>query len=176
MTRPSKPPIGEKCDDGKNNGSPGSCTPDCTAFVPLLSCGNGKVDAAEQCDHGANNGKATDSCDSHCRLRCGNGIKDTGEACDDGVNNGSYGTCKPDCTLAPYCGDGVKASNEACDDGAKNVALATAYGKSVCTSVCTKAPVLRGWPRAGGFRRLRRQPQLQRDLHEQRAALNQKRR
>ena len=131
---------GEKCDDGKNNGSPGSCTADCTAFVPLLSCGNGKVDAAEQCDHGADNGKATDSCDSHCRLRCGNGSKDTGEACDDGVNNGNYGTCKPDCTLAPYCGDGVKASNEACDDGAKNVALATAYGKSVCTSVCTKAP------------------------------------
>ncbi|MEI9940520.1 MAG: hypothetical protein WDO69_25175 [Pseudomonadota bacterium] len=56
------------------------------------------------------------------------------------MNSGAYGTCKSDRTLAPYCGDGVKASNEACDDGPKNVALATAYGRTVCTSVCTKAP------------------------------------
>ena len=132
--------YGEKCDDGKNDGTPGSCTPTCSAFVPLSSCGNGKVDASEQCDHGTNNGKLADSCDSHCRFRCGNGVKDSGEACDDGVNSGAYGTCKSDCTLAPYCGDGMKAGNEACDDGAKNVALATAYGSGVCTSVCTKAP------------------------------------
>ena len=132
--------YGEKCDDGKNDGTPGSCTPTCSAFVPLVSCGNGKLDASEQCDNGTNNGKATDPCDSHCRFRCGNGFKDSGEACDDGKNDGSYGTCKSDCTLAPYCGDGAKAANEACDDGAKNVALASAYGKTVCTSVCTKAP------------------------------------
>ncbi|HET7544272.1 MAG TPA: DUF4215 domain-containing protein, partial [Polyangiaceae bacterium] len=132
--------FGEKCDDGKNDGTPGSCTPDCKAFVPLSSCGNGKLDGSEQCDHGTNNGKTGDTCDSHCRFRCGNGIKDVGEACDDGKNDGSYGTCKSDCTLAPYCGDGVKSSNEACDDGAKNVALASAYGPNVCTSVCTKAP------------------------------------
>ena len=132
--------FGEKCDDGKNDGTPGSCTSDCKAFVPLSTCGNGKLDASEQCDHGTNNGKTGDSCDSHCRFRCGNGIKDAGEACDDGVNNGAYGTCKSDCSLAPYCGDGVKSNNEACDDGAGNVALATAYGKTVCTSVCSKAP------------------------------------
>jgi len=42
--------------------------------------------------------------------------------------------------LAPYCGDGVQNGTEACDLGVKNVALATAYGKTVCTSVCTKAP------------------------------------
>ena len=132
--------FGEKCDDGKNDGKPGSCTTDCKAFVPLTSCGNATVDASEQCDDGANNGKTGDSCDVHCRFRCGNGIKDSGEACDDGVNTGAYGTCKSDCTLAPYCGDGLKNGSEACDDGAKNVALATAYGKTVCTSVCTKAP------------------------------------
>ena len=132
--------FGEKCDDGKNDGTPGSCTSDCKAFVPLATCGNSKLDASEQCDHGANNGKVGDTCDSHCRFRCGNGIKDSGEACDDGVNSGAYGTCKADCTLAPYCGDGVKSNNEACDDGAQNVALATAYGNNVCTSVCTKAP------------------------------------
>jgi fibro-slime domain-containing protein len=132
--------FGEKCDDGKNDGTPGSCTSDCKAFVALSSCGNGALDAQEQCDHGTSNGKAGDTCDAHCRFRCGNGSKESGEACDDGVNNGAYGTCKPDCTLAAYCGDGLKNGSEACDDGAKNVALASAYGKTVCTSVCSKAP------------------------------------
>ncbi|MEP6467125.1 MAG: DUF4215 domain-containing protein, partial [Parafilimonas sp.] len=132
--------FGEKCDDGKNDGTPGSCSSDCKAFIPLSSCGNGTVDAKEQCDDGANNGKASDTCDSHCKLRCGNGVKETGEQCDDGVDNGAYGTCKSDCSLASYCGDGIKNGNEACDDGAKNVALASAYGKAVCTSACTKAP------------------------------------
>src|SRR5450432_1352233 len=135
---------GEKCDDGKNDGTPGSCTPDCSAYIPLSSCGNGTLDKNEQCDHGALNGTTTgtasDTCDAHCHIRCGNGIKDSGEACDDGVNSGAYGTCKADCTLAPYCGDGVQNGSEACDLGTKNVALATAYGKTVCTSVCTKAP------------------------------------
>jgi fibro-slime domain-containing protein len=131
---------GEKCDDGVNSGLPGSCAPDCKSYIPLSSCGNGTLDKNEQCDDGTNNGKATDKCDAHCHFRCGNGVKDSGEACDDGVNNGAYGTCKSDCTLAPYCGDGVQNGTEQCDSGSKNVALATAYGKMVCTSVCTKAP------------------------------------
>jgi hypothetical protein len=135
-----EPAFGEKCDDGKNDGTPGSCTADCTAYIPLTTCGNGVLDANEQCDDGKNNGLATDKCDGHCHFRCGNGIKDSGEACDNGVNNGSYGTCKSDCTLAPYCGDGVLNGTEQCDQGANNVALASAYGKTVCTSVCTKAP------------------------------------
>jgi len=131
---------GEKCDDGKNDGTPGSCAKDCSAYIPLSSCGNGKLDANEQCDDGASNGTPTDTCDAHCHFRCGNGVKDSGEQCDDGVNNGAYGTCNKDCTLAPYCGDGKLNGNEQCDDGAANVALATAYGRTVCTSVCTKAP------------------------------------
>jgi fibro-slime domain-containing protein len=139
-----QPAHGEKCDDGKNDGTPGSCATDCSAYIPLSSCGNGILDSGEQCDHGAKNGTTTgtvpDTCDSHCHFRCGNGLKDPGEACDDGVNSGAYGTCKSDCTLAPYCGDGIQNGTEACDQGSKNVALATAYGKTVCTSVCTKAP------------------------------------
>ena len=29
------------------------------------------------------------------------------EQCDQPPNDGSYGTCLPDCTLAPACGDGT---------------------------------------------------------------------
>ncbi len=132
--------FGEKCDDGVNSGQPGSCSADCKSFIPLSTCGNGVINSPEQCDDGASNGTATDKCDAHCRFRCGNGIKDPGEDCDDGVNNGSYGTCNPDCTLAPHCGDGVLNGNEQCDSGTKNVALVSAYGRGVCTSVCTNAP------------------------------------
>ena len=56
------------------------------------------------------------------------------------MNDGSYGTCRPDCTLASYCGDGTKDATEQCDFGTANVALATAYGSGICTSVCTWAP------------------------------------
>jgi len=132
--------FGEKCDDGVNSGKAGSCTKDCTAFVPLKSCGDGAVDKGEQCDDAKLNGTLGDACDLHCHFACGNGVKDPGEACDNGVNDGSYGTCKSDCTLAPHCGDGIKNGNEQCDLGAKNIALASAYGVSVCTSVCTQAP------------------------------------
>jgi hypothetical protein len=132
--------FGEVCDDGVNSGSAGSCTPDCKASVPLLTCGDGIIVAPEQCDDGALNGMPLSVCDANCRKKCGNGIKDSGEQCDNGVNNGSYGTCKPDCTLASYCGDGVKDPTEQCDSGTANVPFSTAYGSSICTSVCTWAP------------------------------------
>ncbi len=132
--------FGEQCDDGVNSGLPGSCSPDCKGFVRLPSCGNNVVDPPEQCDDGASNGTSASTCDANCRFKCGNGIKDPGEQCDNGVNNGSYGTCSPDCTLPSYCGDGIKNGPEQCDFGAANVALATAYGPGVCTSVCIWAP------------------------------------
>jgi fibro-slime domain-containing protein len=132
--------FGETCDDGVNSGKPGSCTPDCKGFVPLVSCGNGIIEAPEQCDDGANNGTAMSTCDIHCRFKCGNGVRDPGEQCDNGVNDGSYGTCNPNCTLAGYCGDGIKNGPEACDNGANNVPVATAYGPGVCTTACTFAP------------------------------------
>jgi fibro-slime domain-containing protein len=132
--------FGETCDDGVNSGLPGSCTPDCKAFVPLPSCGDGILQAPEQCDDGANNGTATSACDIHCRFKCGNGIKDPGEQCDNGVNDGSYGTCNSNCTLAAYCGDGIKNGPEACDNGVNNVPVSSAYGPGVCTTACTFAP------------------------------------
>ncbi|HSY20937.1 MAG TPA: DUF4215 domain-containing protein, partial [Polyangiaceae bacterium] len=129
---------GEKCDDGVDNGMPGSCSPDCSMFIPVATCGNGKIDPGEQCDDGAANGTTGDACDIHCQFKCGDGVKDPGEQCDDGKNDGSYGTCNPNCTLAPYCGDGIQNGSEQCDQGSKN--SATAYGPNLCTTSCTIAP------------------------------------
>jgi fibro-slime domain-containing protein len=130
----------EKCDDGKNTGMPGSCTDNCSAYIPSTLCGNGKIDAPEQCDDATNNGGALSKCDKQCRFKCGNAVIDGTEQCDNGVNDGSYGTCTPNCTLAGYCGDGLKNGNEQCDQGAQNVALSTAYGPGVCTKACKAAP------------------------------------
>lgn len=136
---------GEKCDDGVDNGMPGSCTMDCSAFVPVATCGNGVVDPGEQCDNGTanaamtmGNGTLASTCDARCQFKCGNGVKDPGEQCDDGKDDGSYGTCNPNCTLAPYCGDGIKNGSEQCDQGSKN--SASAYGPNLCTTQCTIAP------------------------------------
>jgi fibro-slime domain-containing protein len=132
-------PTHEKCDDGINNGMPGSCKSDCSDYVPLPSCGDGTVQAPEKCDQGmATNGTQGATCDSHCRLMCGNGTKDFTEQCDDGVNNGSYGTCNANCTLAGYCGDGVVNGPEQCDLGQGNEIAP--YGKNKCTTACTAAP------------------------------------
>jgi fibro-slime domain-containing protein len=132
--------YGEQCDDGINSGQPGSCTLDCKAFVPLVSCGNGTLDTPEQCDNGTSNGTATSTCDIHCRLKCGNGYKDSGEECDNGANDGTYGTCNPNCTLAGYCGDAIKNGPEQCDSGKNNAAASTAYGTGICTTACIFAP------------------------------------
>ena len=130
--------YGEKCDDGVNSGLPGSCQPDCSGWVTLISCGNGKLETGETCDDGANNGTVLSSCDSHCRLKCGNGVVDLGEQCDDGVNDGSYGSCTPSCTYAGYCGDGTINGPEQCDLGPNNEA--NSYGKGKCTKACKNAP------------------------------------
>ncbi|MFO0738411.1 MAG: DUF4215 domain-containing protein [Labilithrix sp.] len=140
--------FGEVCDDGKNDGTPGSCATDCKSFIPNVTCGNGTVNAGEQCDHGANNGKPGDSCDAHCHNTCGNGVKDPGnpgagipaEGCDNGVNDGSYGGCTSNCQVAGYCGDGIKNGPEQCDNGGSNQPVNTAYGPGICTQACTFAP------------------------------------
>jgi len=131
----------EKCDDGKNTGLPGSCTADCSGYVPSKLCGDGTIQAPEKCDDGNKNGTATSNCDTQCRLKCGNATVEAPEECDNGINDGTYGTCTPDCKLAGYCGDGVKNGNEQCDKGAANVAVATAYGPGVCTKACKTAPI-----------------------------------
>jgi fibro-slime domain-containing protein len=116
----------ERCDDGKNDGSYGSCTQECTRAA---YCGDGKRDEPQEaCDDGLNittysgNGKA--GCAPGCALSayCGDGQVDSaaGEECDDGKNNkGGYGKCAKGCVLGPHCGDGEVQSDqgETCDDG-----------------------------------------------------------
>ena len=108
----------EVCDDGKNDGSYGSCMPGCQNFGP--HCGDAVVDPTEQCDLGLNLG-GHNGCTAECKVgpRCGDGNVDGmyGEMCDDGKNDGSYGTCAPGCVLGPRCGDAVVQTGELCDDG-----------------------------------------------------------
>lgn len=124
----------EACDDGKNDGSYGSCTPDCK---PGPHCGDKIVQAAdgEECDDGVNL-TPYGGCAPGCKLGgfCGDGKTDSlfGEQCDDGKNDGGYGECAPGCTLGPRCGDGVvqPAEGEECDDGNK-------AGGDGCSANCT---------------------------------------
>jgi fibro-slime domain-containing protein len=137
----------EACDDGANNSNTvaGACKLDCSGYsAPPSTCGNGVKNSGEDCDDGANNGKTTSLCDVRCQYKCGNGLRDSGEECDDGTNNGSYGTCKPDCTLADYCGDGTKNGSEQCDNGLEGNEDAP-YGRNLdgsykCTTACQIAP------------------------------------
>ena len=80
---------------------------------------------------------------SVCKSVCGDGIVTPDEACDLGTagNTGDYGTCNPDCTLAPYCGDGnLQDPPEQCDDG---VNLATYWYNGTphaCGTNCQNPP------------------------------------
>ena len=114
----------EACDDGKNDGSYGSCTSTCKQGP---HCGDGSVQSPqEECDDGVNL-SPYGGCAPGCKKGgfCGDGVVDSlfGEACDDGVNDGGYGECDTGCKLGPRCGDGVKQSpQEECDDGNKKSA------------------------------------------------------
>lgn len=115
----------ETCDDGKNDGSYGSCMPNCT---PGPRCGDATTqNPPEQCDDGTNlttySTTGSAGCAPGCMLGsfCGDAKVDSlfGEQCDDGVNAGGYNGCEKTCVLGPRCGDGTIQSSqgEQCDDG-----------------------------------------------------------
>ena len=116
----------EECDDGVNDGSYGSCMPNCTRGQ---YCGDGFLRADhEECDNGVNLSTyrqegEVDACAPGCVLPpyCGDGSVDSlfGEVCDDGINDGGYGQCEPGCRRGAYCGDGIldETAGEECDDG-----------------------------------------------------------
>jgi len=84
----------EACDDGKNDGSYGSCTPDCKGFGPR--CGDGVVSGPETCDDGVNAG-GYGGCTPACQPgpHCGDGHVDVGhEDCDDGNDDPTDGCDK----------------------------------------------------------------------------------
>jgi cysteine-rich repeat protein len=124
----------EACDDGVNDGTYGTCNPDCT---PAPRCGDRVVQTAygEECEPTMSNDP---NCTSACRLPggCGDGIIEPPEQCDDGAqyNTGDYGGCAPSCIYAPHCGDGVVNGPEQCDDGVNDGSYGT------CTPQCKLAP------------------------------------
>ena len=86
--------AGEACDDGKNDGSYGSCAPDCSARA--AHCGDGAVNGDEECDDGlaGNSDTAPNACRTTCeRAHCGDGVLDQAETCDGGDN------CTEACTI-----------------------------------------------------------------------------
>jgi fibro-slime domain-containing protein len=116
---------GEVCDDGKNDGSYGSCLPGCKGRGPY--CGDAKVTMPpEDCDDGSNlitYGGTTKKCGPGCKWSryCGDAIVSDGEECDEGPLNGTgYGHCTSACKQGPRCGDSVLNGSEECDNGILN--------------------------------------------------------
>jgi fibro-slime domain-containing protein len=127
----------EQCDDGRNDGSYGSCTADCHRG-PF--CGDGMQQMPqEECDDGVNvttySATGQPACAPGCRRSgyCGDARVDAifGEQCDDGTNTGGYGRCKMGCLLDIRCGDGTvqAAEGETCDDG-------NMVGGDGCNAMC----------------------------------------
>ena len=129
--------------------------------VITVSCGNGKLDPAEECDDRNTMGK--DGCNGVCRIEadfkcptvgapcvssaaCGDGKLSSIEACDDGnqvAGDGCAADCKAvepgwQCRLAgkhcvPFCGDSKVTGSETCDDSNQ-------VSGDGCSSTCLVEP------------------------------------
>lgn len=121
--------MGEKCDQGTHQGSPG-CAADCKTLDASCTCAPGKACV----------------CPS---AKCGDGKMQVGEQCDDG--NSPYAGCSDTCQLekgykcpfagapcVPECGDGILVKPaEMCDPGMKGTNVSKA-----CNDDCSVKP---GW-------------------------------
>ena len=100
---------------------------------PAETCGNSKVEGAEECDLGSENGTEGSTCTSTCSTRivdrpevstepfCGNAVLDPDEECDNGDENSDIAAnaCRTNCVKST-CGDFVIDNNEECDNGDGN--------------------------------------------------------
>jgi fibro-slime domain-containing protein len=116
--------LGEKCDEGKYQGSPG-CSRDCKTQDSSCACVPGQACVCE-------------------KAVCGDGIVQTGEQCDQGKS--AYPGCTETCQIepgyqcpfagapcVPVCGDGILISPaEQCDPGTSIPNIAQA-----CNADCT---------------------------------------
>jgi hypothetical protein len=92
---------------------------------PVVTCGNGILNAGEACDQGANNGACPKTCSASCTVNscggsnnCGNGVLNAGEACDQGANNGACPkTCSTSCTINNCSGPGGDPDDGSDGDG-----------------------------------------------------------
>jgi len=124
-----QPNLGEKCDQGQYQGSPG-CSTDCKTKDSSCSCVPGQACVCE-------------------KAVCGDGIVQAGEQCDQGKSTypGCTATCQIEpgyqCPFAgapcvPVCGDGILISPaEQCDPGMNIPSIAQA-----CNADCT---INAGW-------------------------------
>jgi len=119
----------EQCDDGLNDGSYGTCGPDC--FL-ASHCGDAVVDAPQEaCDDGQNDG-GYGGCRPNCQPdpHCGDGLITHAETCDD-TNATAGDGCGADCQVESgylcrlagaacaldSCGNGTREAGEGCEDG-----------------------------------------------------------
>ncbi len=100
--------LGEKCDDGTNDGGEGECAPGC---VGPQTCGDGVTHGTEACDDGQSNSNDW-AFFPHCALdcsgpgpHCGDETRNGFEDCDDGNDgddcNGCLDGCRQSCVCDP---------------------------------------------------------------------------
>lgn len=118
--------LGETCDDGNTLNDDG-CSDTCQVepcwaacgcnsskpCLPVMICGNGKLEGNEACDDG--NTMPGDGCSGTCQIEAG-------------------WTCfAPGGPCLSVCGDGILTSNEQCDDG-------NTRSQDGCSSTCKVEP------------------------------------
>lgn len=94
----------EQCDDGSENGSPGSA---CTANCRFVCTNDAPCDDGDPCD-------GDETCGDDHLCHAGTPLAN-GTACDDGSD--AVAICRDGTCVRARCGDGLVTGSEECDDG-----------------------------------------------------------
>lgn len=142
--------LGEKCDDGANNGKHGYCNSQCDG---PLECGDGIVTLPELCDPNQvptvfDSSGDPAACRADCagyEDYCGDGRTTSGEACDNGRANSdtAHNGCTTECQTGPYCGDGIRSGPEECDHSSENLSSTEwkpTESEAQCSMTCSIGP------------------------------------